>query len=177
MEKEEYYNIGQELNLPKRCPILQYCCRRAWTIYFFSRYIEIDRHNNYALMLKNEGEVPEDFEIKSIEIQGEAPGGRLGNDYGWFHDVCPEVNLFDGMNAIGYFKGKACSEGVYDKENNPQAIIHETRHYSECLEYISSDVNNNQKQENQKDIFEFKPNIHGIGINFNELWRRFKNKK
>lgn len=135
MNKQEYFNKSRAQDLPNRCPILQYCSRRALTIYFLNRYHEDDPINNYALKLRKEGELPDDFEEKYIKMQGEPPGGSFGQEHGWFHDVCPEVNLFDTMNALGYFKGSACSSGTYDKEGKPEYNIVEERHFSECLEF------------------------------------------
>lgn len=135
MDKSEYIKISQNSGLPSRCPILQYCKRRAWTIYFLNEYDKNDPHDNYVLKLKKEGDIPDDFEEKAISIQGESPGGSIGNGNGWFHDLCPEVNLFDTMNAFGYFKGTACSSGSYDNENNPKARIDSVRHFSECAEF------------------------------------------
>ena len=33
---------------------------------------------------------------------------------------------------------------------------------------------NQEKQKHSTDVFDLKPNFYGLGVNFNELWRRFK---
>jgi hypothetical protein len=35
MDEKEYYKISEQKRLPLRCPILNYCTRRADTIYIF----------------------------------------------------------------------------------------------------------------------------------------------
>ncbi len=38
MNKTEYFVESLAQGLPKRCPILDYCQRRMWTIYFNNNY-------------------------------------------------------------------------------------------------------------------------------------------
>ena len=62
MEESEYYKISKENDLPLRCPILNYCSRRAWTIYLFSEYSKYDPSLNMVQALQKAGEIPNDFE-------------------------------------------------------------------------------------------------------------------
>ena len=135
MDKEKYFQTSEKLGLPNRCPILSYCSRRAWTIYFLNRYIDDDRQNDVISKLIEEGEISTDFEKTCIPIQGELPGGALGQNNGYFHDLCPEVNLFDRMNAMDVFRGTACASGSYDFEGKPDHIIREAKHFSQCPEF------------------------------------------
>mgnify|MGYP005671190101 CR=1 FL=1 len=112
MDKDEYYKISKENDLPLRCPILNYCSRRAWTIYIFSEYSKYDPNLNMIQALQRAGDIPEDFEEKQVLIQGESPSMIRGNNNYYFSNVCPEVNLFDSWNALE--PGKACTAGDYD---------------------------------------------------------------
>lgn len=40
MNQSEYYDISRKNNCILRCPILDYCTGRAFTIYFFSDFYE-----------------------------------------------------------------------------------------------------------------------------------------
>ena len=51
MKESEYYQISKENDLPLRCPILNYCSRRAWTIYLFSEYYKHDSNSNMVQTL------------------------------------------------------------------------------------------------------------------------------
>lgn len=142
MNKEDYFQISERKKLPNRCPILNKCSRRAWTIYLFNRLYETDPYNNFILRLIQEGEIPKDFEETMVRMQGEIPGGSLGRTSGSFNHTCPEVNLFDDMNAFGFFKGTACTSGSFDTESKPQSRIYEERHYSECAEFAKFSLDN-----------------------------------
>lgn len=134
MNKDEYFSIGQNKTLPLRCPILNYCTRRAYTIYYYSDYNQYDKHLGAIDALQKDGTLPIDFKDKQISLQGESPIWIRGNSHFYFSNTCPEINLFDGSNSL--FKDVACTEGSYDKEykTNKHHII-KCQHYSECPEF------------------------------------------
>lgn len=135
MNKDEYFNISQNKGLTSRCPIVDYCQRRAWTIYFYSDYKEENYSGDMIETLINAGEISNDFKERMVKMSGEVPSILKGPGYGYFSNMCPEVSLFDTDNSMGYFQKKACSEGSWDKEENPKFKILEEKHYSECLEF------------------------------------------
>ena len=134
MNKEKYYKIGENKKLPLRCPILNYCCRRAVTIHHNSDYAKYDYGLTVEEALLKDGTLPQDFSSKKIEIQGEPPTWIKGNSHYHFDGMCPEVNLFDTMH--GLFNGKACTSAEYDEDYDyPKSRILKTQHYSECSEF------------------------------------------
>ncbi|WP_228429995.1 HNH endonuclease [Chryseobacterium binzhouense] len=134
MNQKEYYEIGKKKNLPLRCPILNYCCRRALTIYFNSDYAKYNYELTVQEALLKDGTLPKDFESKKIDIQGEPPTWVKGDLNYHFDGMCPEVNLFDPMNSL--FQGEACISAEYDKYYpEPKHRILKTKHYSECSEF------------------------------------------
>ncbi len=131
MNSEDYYKISVENNLPARCPILNYCSRRAYTISFFSKY---DRQKDVISTLLEDGVLPSDFLKNQIALQGEPPTWIEGNNNWHFSNCCPEVNLFDGGNSL--FFGVACVEGDYDsyyRGNKSRPIKYQ--HFSKCPEF------------------------------------------
>lgn len=137
MNKQEYFKISLEQNLPNRCPILGYCDRHSWTLYFFSKYDEVDYDRDFIKTLQKEGAISSDYENKKIKLRAEEPSILRGPKYGHFSNMCPEVNLFDKDNSFGKFRGIACTDGTWDFETNPnnKVEILETKHFSECLEF------------------------------------------
>lgn len=134
MNQEEYFEISKSNNLPLRCPILNQCLRRAFTIYFNSDYRKYDPENNVVKALQKDGILSPDFEKNKIEIQGEGPTWIRGNSNFYFSDMCPEVNLFDNSNSL--FQNIACVEGDYDnyRTTNKKRII-KCQHFSKCPEF------------------------------------------
>lgn len=145
MNKQEYFKLSLEQNLPNRCPILGYCDRHSWTLYFFSKYDEVDYDRNFIKTLQNEGAISADYESKRVKLRAEEPAILRGPKYGHFSNMCPEVNLFDKDNSFGKFRGIACTDGTWDFETNPnnKVEILETKHYSECLEFSKQQYLNN----------------------------------
>lgn len=134
MNQSEYYEIGNLKNLPLRCPILNYCRRRAWTIYFNSDYERFDSELTMEEALLKDGTLPIDFNKHKIEVQGEPPYWIKGNINYFFDGMCPEVNLFDPMNSL--INNQACTSAEYDKDfKNTTVRILKTKHYSECAEF------------------------------------------
>tara|TARA_B100000678_G_scaffold286979_1_gene292676 strand:- start:1509 stop:2198 length:690 start_codon:yes stop_codon:yes gene_type:complete len=155
MQEDEYYKKSSERNLPLRCPILNYCGRRAWTIYLFSEYSKYDPSLNMLQALQKDGTLPDDYEEKEITVQGEPPSIIRGNDHYYFSHACPEVNLFGGWHAL--MSGHACTHGSYDKYYKQEKNkIHKTGHFSECAEFNKYSFDNNKlirkKRSNRKTI-------------------------
>lgn len=145
MNKQEYFKINLEQNLPNRCPILGYCDRHSWTLYFFSKYDEVDYDRDFIKTLQKEGAISSVYENKRIKLRAEEPSILRGPKYGHFSNMCPEVNLFDKDNSFGKFRGIACTDGTWDFETNPnnKVEILETKHFSECLEFSKQQYLNN----------------------------------
>lgn len=134
MDKQEYFKISTEKNLPLRCPILNYCMRRTFTIYFFSDYYKFDPENNAVKALQKDGCLPKDFIEKQIDLQGESPIISKGDNYMFYRNMCPEVNLFDTENAL--FPGVASVAGEYDKfKERNRFTNNRNQHFSECSEF------------------------------------------
>lgn len=134
MNQNEYYEIGTAKNLPLRCPILNYCGRRACTIYHNSEYAKFDPNLTMEEALLKDGTLPNDFKQKKIDIQGESPSWIRGNSSYLFNGMCPEVNLFDNENSL--YPNQACVSAEYDDYySHPKHRILKTQHYSECGEF------------------------------------------
>ncbi|MFN4027512.1 MAG: hypothetical protein ACK4IZ_08715 [Flavobacterium sp.] len=153
MNKQEYFKLSFEQNLPNRCPILEYCDRHSWTLYFFSKYDEVDYEKDFIKTLQKEGVISLDYENKRVKLRAEEPAILRGPKHGHFSNMCPEVNLFDKDNAFGDFRGIACTDGTWDFETNPnkKGKILETKHFSECLEF-SKQQNLNKKYKTEEDF-------------------------
>lgn len=134
MDREEYFEISNQKKLPLRCPILNYCTRRADTIYMFSDYERFHPNEDGIQALQNGGAIPSDFMQKCIPVQGESTYLTKGTSSMYFSGACPEVNLFDGLNAL--ISEVACVSGDYDKYyKEPKTRILKCQHYSECPEF------------------------------------------
>lgn len=160
MKETEYYKISKENDLPLRCPILNYCSRRAWTIYLFSEYSKYEPSLNMVQALQKAGEIPKDFEKNQIVVQGESPSIIRGTEHYYFSDVCPEVNLFDGSNAM--ISGKACTKGDYDKYYKGEKYrVLKSQHFSECAEFNkylfdNDKIGKHRKKNNRRKAIPYK---------------------
>lgn len=145
MNKQEYFKISLEQNLPNRCPILGYCDRHSWTLYFFSKYDEVDYDGNFIRTLQRAGAISSDYESKRVKLRAEEPTILRGQKYGHFSNMCPEVSLFDKDNSFSDFKGIACTDGSWDYETSSKNKVNiiETKHFSECLEFSKQQYSNN----------------------------------
>lgn len=134
MNRKEYYEMGKKSSIPLRCPILNYCARRASTIYINSEYNKYSHGKDIEETLIKNGTLPADYIKNKIDVQGEPPEKIGGENSFYVSHMCPEVNLFDNSNSL--FPGNACVEGDYDKERiyNKKQIL-KTQHYSECAEF------------------------------------------
>lgn len=135
MNQSQYYDISRKSNCVLRCPILDYCTRRAFTIYFFSDFHEIDHENNIITALQKEHILPKDFNENSIPLSGEAVIWSKKGSFLYYYNMCPEVNLFDSENGLRFAKGMASCDGDWDNERSNKFINIKNKHYTECLEY------------------------------------------
>ncbi len=135
MNQEEYYKVGETKGLPSRCPILNLCERRAWTIYLNS-YLKTDPHVDIYDFLINTGDLPSDFKQNKIQLQGEAPSMIHSDSHYFFNHCCPEVNLFDDSHKIMGQRKLATCEGEWDSyyEKDKHRAL-EFKHYSNCAEF------------------------------------------
>lgn len=160
MNKEEYFNKSNQLNLPNRCPILDRCSRRASTIFLLGYYdVDTSKVSDVHKFLVDEGQLNHDFTNRKIPVQGENPSMIKGRNNIYFHDVCPEVNLFDKINGIFFAKGVACISADWDNfRDKPKERIDECRHFSECPEFSKYKYENElaQKINNFSQINEVK---------------------
>lgn len=131
MDKEEYFKRSRAEGVPNRCPTLDYCVRRMFTVYFFGDYRESDPET--AL----KGYLPQDFHEKAIGYFGEAPVWQASKNRAWGHfaGMCPEVNLFDHEHQLGGMEGTASSKATWDNEGAKRTQHLESKHYSECAEF------------------------------------------
>ena len=156
MNKPEYFKISLDQKLPNRCPLLGYCDRHAWTLYFFSQYDSVDYDRDFIKTLQREGALASDYESKRIKLRAEEPSILRGPKYGDFYNMCPEVNLFDKDNSIGNFGGIACTDGSwdYEKSSNNKVNIREVKHFSECLEFSKEQYSSNHYKSEKEFIGE-----------------------
>lgn len=134
MNRQEYFEIGKKNSLPLRCPILNYCARRACTIYFNSDYARFSGGKSVAEALIADGTLQNDYLKNKIDFQGETTEWIGGRESFYVSHMCPEVNLFDSSNSI--FRDTACVEGDYDRERrNEKSRVIKSQHYSECAEF------------------------------------------
>jgi len=133
MNEKEYFKISERKKLPSRCPILDYCVRRAYTLYFLGGY-KGGENQSVVKILQEYDMLKSDFDKNEIALSGEVPGYMNGKDYKSYDNFCPEVNLFE-MSAFHYSKGTASSSGEWDEFRKKQFVNKKYRHYSECAEF------------------------------------------
>ena len=136
MKEKEYFEKSQEKNLPSRCPILDYCTRRAYTLYFFGEF-KGGQNQSIIKILQRHNLLKEDFKEKAVELSGEVPEVLFLDDYKSYENQCPEVNLFDTTYAFKHATGLASSNGVWsiDSYNQNKFKNLKSKHYSECAEF------------------------------------------
>jgi hypothetical protein len=153
MDEKAYFHISEQKRLPLRCPILNYCTRRADTIYILSDYNKDYPNEDGIGVLQREGVLIHDFKQKQIHIQGESTQMSKGNSSMYFAGACPEVNLFDGANAL--ISHVSCVSGDYDKYyKEPKTKVLKCQYYSECPEfsYYLFHEKNSRKRSKRKSI-------------------------
>ncbi len=136
MNEKEYFKKSQEKNLPARCPILDYCTRRAYSLYFFGEF-KGGESQSVIKILQKHNLLKNDFDEKAIELSGEVPEVLFLDDYKTYENHCPEVNLFDTTYGFRFAIGTASTSGVWniDKSRNNKFKNLKSRHYSECSEF------------------------------------------
>ena len=136
MDKTEYYKVSIENKVPKRCPILNFCERRAWTIYLYSYAKNGNNPGNVYDFLVGEGDLTPEFKSKAVKLQGEAPMVMQNDTFFSFNKTCPEVMLFDDSHRPIGFDKVACVKGDWDKFYEKDKHRHtEFQHFTDCAEY------------------------------------------
>lgn len=122
--KQEYFAASTQQGLPKRCPILQRCARRTFTI-------KVNRYNDGEHYV-----TPKQPLEPVVEMIEEAclAGGR--NNF-FVNHMCPEVALFDPSNSFPHLSGYPMTSAEYDKYWDVPYKLLDTGHFSECLEFLS----------------------------------------
>ncbi len=132
MNKFEYQEKSRKLRLPQRCPLVGYCQRWAWTLYFYNYYPAKDPFN----VLKEAGDLPSDFDQKKVTLVVEPPELNRDDDYYVATNCCPEVPLFDPFHTPPFVPAEAISSFSWTKEEGFRRTDH--KHFSECLEFIQN---------------------------------------
>lgn len=136
MNKADYQERSRKLRVPQRCPLVGYCQRWAWTIYFYN-YTELPNPtNDIGDVLRKAGDLPDDYEQKKVTLAVEAPEISRGDDFHWAHNLCPEVPLFDRHYTPGHIPDEAIASFSWLKSSGIEYVEH--KHFSECLEFIQS---------------------------------------
>ena|SRR5690554_4416796 len=123
MNEEQYFEKSRKNKCVLRCPIIDYCTRRAYTIYFYSDFSKIDYENNIVTALQKESVLPNDFLEKQIKLKGEVPIWSKGKNMLYYYNMCPEVNLFDNENSLPFATGIASVNGDWDIERKKNLKI------------------------------------------------------
>ncbi len=138
MDKSKYQERSRKLRLPQRCPLVGYCQRWAWTIYFYN-YMDLPNPtNDIGDVLSKAGDLPPDYDEKKVQLAVEAPTIAKGEDYYWVENLCPEVPLFNSGYVPGIVPSEAVASFSWVKGHGMEYIDH--KHFSECLEFIQSNV-------------------------------------
>ncbi|WP_281309751.1 HNH endonuclease signature motif containing protein [Flavobacterium flavigenum] len=149
MNQKEYFKISEQKKLPARCPILQYCTRRAYTIYFFND-LSGGETKSIVEILQKEDLLISDFTDKSIKIIGEMPSYINGRHYKVYENFCPEINLFDPI-GFRYSRKTASSSGEWDDLRKVKFKNLDYKHYSECSEFSKIQFERNINRRNMAD--------------------------
>ena len=123
MDSTAYFARSASQNLPNRCPILDRCERRFWTL-------EIASNCKGELADFGHQRTPL---VKSVGEDAYLSGGNNNFIVG---GVCPEVALFEPNHFFVGLSGVATRRGQYDKMMEPKYEVLETGHFSECAEYV-----------------------------------------
>jgi len=63
---------------------------------------------------------------------------------------------------------------VKNARSSPFQRSEKRRYIDERLSFLKSEHEKNLRETNSTDVVDIKPNFFGLGMNFNEVWRRFK---
>ena len=133
MNEKEYFKKSEQKKLPARCPILDYCTRRAYSLYFLGGYTG-GQNKSVVEILQRDDLLKPDFNENSIELSGEVPEYMNGKSFKTYSNLCPEVNLFDSF-AFPQAKGTASISGEWEDSRKTEFKNINFRHYSECSEF------------------------------------------
>ncbi|SEB02103.1 HNH endonuclease [Flavobacterium gillisiae] len=146
MNEREYFEISENKKLPARCPILEYCTRRAYTLYFLNELKGGENKSIVEILQKNDL-LKSDFDEKSINLAGEIPSYINGKQYKVYENFCPEVNLFDSI-GFRHSQNTASISGEWDDLRNDKFKNFNYRHYSECAEFSKIHYEKNTSKRN-----------------------------
>ncbi|WP_223577905.1 HNH endonuclease [Sphingobacterium sp. GVS05A] len=137
MNKEEYFLKSKTSKCQTlRCPITNYCTRRALTIYFYADFKYLNYYNSEITTLIKEGIIPEDFEEKAIPLQSPVNIWKKSNIHIYYQHMCPEVNLFESEFSLPFAIDTASTDGEWDDYRNTNKFKNiYYGHFSECAEY------------------------------------------
>lgn len=135
MNKDEYQERSRRLRLPQRCPLIGYCQRWAWSVYFYSYRHCPNPTDDIGDVLKSDAVLPDDYDASKVLLLTEAPEMYEFPDFFGAHNLCPEIPLFDRRNTLGFLPREAISSFSLDKEERDLDGV-EHKHFSECLEFI-----------------------------------------
>ena len=137
LSEREYFEIGKTEKLPKRCPILDNCERRMWTLFMLGRDREEYPSNSEEECLKyleNEKRIEGLDPKKLLKMIGESPVLVESEKSAGFSYMCPEVLLFEKHRFMYNVPRIAASSGRFDSLN-PEESGYYCQHYSECAEF------------------------------------------
>lgn len=126
VNKRDYFDISSRRGLPMRCPILEQCERRRFTI-------RTRRAEDGEYMVTPP--IPLEPVVPMIE-----DACKVGGNNNFFvRCLCPEVALFEHSDAMPGFAGMPMTSGEYDKYFDVPYHLLDTGHFSECAEYVQSE--------------------------------------
>lgn len=138
LTEKEYFEIGKSEKMPKRCPILDICERRMWTLFIMcakgseEEKYPLNTEEELLKFLNNEKGINSFNDDSAIRIIGEEPVFMGDKNGGGFGNMCPEVFLFEKHNYMPKIPRIATSSGwfhgYYEKNFHCQ-------HYTECAEF------------------------------------------
>ena len=138
MDKANYQARSRKLRVPQRCPLVGYCQRWAWTVYFYSYADLPNPTDDIADVLRRAGDLPVDYDERKVTLAVESPEICHGDDFQYAHNLCPEVPLFDRLHTPAHVPNEAVSDFSWLKGHGMEYVEH--KHFSECLEFIKDGV-------------------------------------
>lgn len=134
MDKNQYQERSRKLRVPQRCPLVGYCQRWAWTVYFYN-YVDLPNPaNDIGDVLRRAGDLPSDYDEKKVILAVEPPEMSRGEDFFWGNNLCPEVPLFHRSHTPSQVPEESVASFSWLKGHGMEHVEH--KHFSECLEFI-----------------------------------------
>jgi hypothetical protein len=158
MDKIEYFKRSQELGLSLRCPLVGYCSRWAWSVYFNSYHTDkLKEKETVFEFLKNKNELPSDFESKKVNLCSEPVMSQRSLEVALGSNFCPEIALFSSDHRLSVLTQEAISSFSWYKQEGLWFV--EYKHFSECLEFIQTKYcDQSETSQNEKSRQEIKHN-------------------